>query len=126
MSQTKTSEAQQQEKYFDWVRIKRNQDARYYNITHFANERKCSWSLGKRLKALGVSAGFPDVGIFISQWADRSDVNFYALFLEFKVKPNKQTSEQKDWQVRLEKAGYLYKLIWSADEAIAMTEEYFG
>jgi hypothetical protein len=50
----------------------------------------------------------------------RSDMVFYysgkAYHIELKVKPNKQTPDQKKWQLKIEKAGFKYFIVYSVDE----------
>lgn len=124
----KVSESAEQSTYFDWVRIKAKLDPRYENIIAIPNQGGGgiqNIARGRKMQAEGCAKGFPDVAIFVPL-GDERGYFLSGQFLEFKVKPNKQSPEQKAWQARLEKAGYLYKIVWSADEAIKVTEEYLG
>ena len=46
------------------------------------------------------------------------------LYIEMKIKPNRLSPEQKQWVEYLSDAGYMVKVAWSADEAIAILKNY--
>ena len=106
--------------FFDYVRLRENQDARLKTIYHIANERKSSPQAGARMKRKGVRRGIPDVCVPIAT------KEYSGLYLEFKVKPNKLTKEQKEMCFRLIGQGCSVKVVWSASEAIKILEEYLA
>lgn len=114
----KRTEHDEQVTFLDYVRWKANQDWRYLNVIAVPNAGKRSFWGGARLKREGMSKGFPDVVCFISNGSH------HGLIMEFKVKPNKTTPEQEDWLERLDRAGYLALVVWSAEEAIAVLDGY--
>lgn len=62
----------------------------------------------KRLKAEGVLAGVADLTILLPQGK--------IIYIEMKVKGNKQTSNQKDFQEKAEQLGHKYYVCYSFDE----------
>lgn len=104
--------------FFDYCRWKGKTDFRYNMIFHVPNERKCSPQRRKSMFMAGVKSGVPDVVVAVPSqgWG--------ALFLEFKIKPNKATENQEQWIHDLNRIGYRAQVVWSADEAIKVLEEY--
>lgn len=74
----------------------------------------------QRLKAEGVLAGVADLVLFIP------NQTHHALFIELKVKPNRQSQFQKNWETTVTECGYEYKLVYSFDEFQKVIEEYIG
>jgi len=72
------------------------------------------------LKRQGVKAGVPDLFLPIASSGK------HGLFLEMKVKPNKPTKMQLEWQERLNSIGYLAVVCYGADEAIKVIDDYLG
>jgi hypothetical protein len=68
---------------------------------------------GKRLKAMGVKAGFPDM-LFL--WAGR------AIGLELKTADGKQTDSQKEVEEAWNRAGGIYRVVRSYEEAMSFLE----
>lgn len=117
----KPTESQIQIAYFDWVRIKANQDSRYENIIAIPNQGGSGLNgilRGKKMKAEGLSKGFPDVFCFIQT------PEYGGLAIEFKVPDGKQSKEQEKWEKILSLAHYLYLVAYSTDQAIIITESY--
>ncbi|MBR8461491.1 VRR-NUC domain-containing protein [Campylobacter sp. faydin G-24] len=81
--------------------------------THVANERKASIAYKKKLKALGVSAGFPDLIVFLPN---------VVLFIELKRAKkslSRVSANQKNWIDVLNMYEYAKaKVCYGADEAI--------
>ena len=69
----------------------------------------------QRLKAEGVLAGVADLVIMLPQGK--------SLYIEMKVKGNKQTDNQKDFQQKAEALGYKYYVCYSFDEFKAIIEK---
>jgi hypothetical protein len=116
----KTTEDGELRKFFDYVRIKANQDSRYNNILHVPNEGKRSWSYGKKMKAMGLAAGFPDIAVLVP-----TDTH-HGLFMEMKIFPNKTTANQDKWLTQLLESGYCVAVVWSGDEAITILSWYMA
>ena len=69
----------------------------------------------KRLKAEGVLAGVADLTVLLPQGK--------ILYIEMKVKGNKQTDNQKEFQQKAEALGYKYYVCYSFDELKAIIEK---
>ncbi|WP_065842890.1 VRR-NUC domain-containing protein [Campylobacter fetus] len=105
-------EKEEQMVVVDWLRIKR---IRHF---HVANERIASVAYKKELKALGVSAGVPDLVILLPT---------KILFIEMK-RAKKQLSkvsvEQKEWIEALNLYVYIKaKVCYGSGEAIDFIQE---
>ena len=112
------SEHDEQVTWVEWCKWKSLQDSRYDNFFAVPNGIHARKSQARKCKAEGLRKGFPDTGLL---WPNDT---FKGLFLEFKVKPNKPSDEQLDWIHRLTLGGYLALVVWSATEAIEITEHY--
>lgn len=71
-----------------------------------------------KLKVEGVKAGVLDIFLPVARG------NFHGLFIEMKVKPNKPTHEQKEFQAGVESQGYATLVCYSWSEAVAGLERY--
>ena len=69
----------------------------------------------KRLKAEGVLAGVADLTVLLP--------NGRIIYIEMKVKGNRQTDNQKAFQQKAEALGYKYYVCYSFDEFKAIIEE---
>ena len=69
----------------------------------------------KRLKAEGVLAGVADLTVLLPQGK--------ILYIEMKVKGNKQTDNQKEFQQKAEALGYKYYVCYSFEEFKAIIEK---
>ena len=69
----------------------------------------------ERLKAEGVLAGVADLTILLPQGR--------IIYIEMKVKGNRQTDNQKDFQQKAEALGYKYYVCYSFDEFKAIIEK---
>lgn len=107
-------------KFFDWVRINEKFDPRLSAIYHIANERRTSMHSGKIFKQKGVKSGIPDVHVPIPSGM------YPGLYIEFKVRPNNLSPEQKKMIKTLLNIGHLVVVAWSADEAIDIVCEYLS
>lgn len=74
----------------------------------------------KKLKATGTKRGCPDLCLPVAKNGK------HGLYIEMKYGKNKCTIEQVKWLDWLYKQGYMCKVCWSADEAIAVIKEYLG
>ena len=87
---------------------------------HVANERKTSYSAGKRLKDKGVKSGVPDCLIF------DTNKTYNGMALELKIKPNKPTNNQINWLFYLTQRGWFTAVAYSFDDAKEYIDDYFN
>jgi hypothetical protein len=73
-----------------------------------------------KLKAEGVQPGVPDLILPVPKKGHTG------LAIEMKVRPNKETHEQKWWLSSLENNGWVTAICYSADEAIRIICKYLG
>lgn len=75
----------------------------------------------KKLKEMGVSAGFPDLTIPYPKGI------YHGLYIEMKKKDRGKLSwPQIDWLNYLRKQGYKAEVAYGLDQAIKITEEYMN
>lgn len=118
------SEHQIQVAFFEYVRLKANEDWRYQNVIAVPN----SSSIGGRIaiataikkRKEGVSKGFPDVFVFFSRH------DYHGLALEFKTETGRLSPSQKEWEDRLKKAGYFYARPCNVETAIYFLDQYLN
>lgn len=72
------------------------------------------------LKAEGVKAGVLDIFLPVPRGG------FHGLFIEMKVKPNKPTTEQKEFQAAVELQGYATVVCYSWVEAAMSIKRYMN
>lgn len=99
---------------------------------HVPNERKTLvrrnkkggfyTSEGSRLKRMGVISGVSDNLIF----EPSIGITHIGLAIELKIKPNKPTEEQLIFLSRLSAKGWKTAVCYTLDEAIGITDSYFG
>jgi hypothetical protein len=87
---------------------------------HTANERQTSAQHGLKLKKMGVLSGVSDL-IF-----PRGNSTFKGLVLELKVKPNKPTKSQIQFQEMMIEEGYACFICYSYDEAIQVIKAFYS
>jgi len=98
-----------------WFRLK------YKTTTIFAipNGGKRNAFEAKRLKDEGVLAGVADLFVMCP------NRQYAGLFIEMKVKPNKQSDSQIAFQINAKRANYQYAVCYSLDEFINIVDDYF-
>ena len=91
---------------------------------HSPNEGKRHPATGRRLKAHGMKAGFPDVAIYtpfrqhVDDWQDMN-----GLAIELKVGKNKPTASQLEWMDKLRRCGWRVEICRTLDECMAILKE---
>lgn len=110
------SEEEEQIVAMDWLRLQHPEVAEC--TWHTANERKCSYYRGYRLKRLGVLKGVSD--IFMA-WPIGK---YHGAFIEVKSKKGRATPEQLEFLDRMFKKGYYTKLAYGADQVINTMKDY--
>ena len=106
--------------FFDHVRLKEKQDARYGCIYSMPIEQKASVQRRAALARAGLRAGVPDIFCAIPH------KGIPGLYIEMKIKPNKVSDAQKAMQDKLRSAGFRVHVAWSGAEAIDILEQYLG
>ncbi len=93
------------------------------NIRHNANANgaKRTIQAGRKLKAMGMSPGFPDIEIPIPRG------KYSGLYIELKrVKGGRLSTEQRDWLVFLRSNNYYAEVAYGFHEAVEIVCTYFG
>lgn len=95
----------------------------YYGWIHVPNQRWAKPQYLRKLAAMGVKKGFPDIIIFY-----RSTTNtFHGAVIEMKrQKGGNLTGEQRDWAAILQQAGWAAIIAKGAQDAIRQIEEIYG
>ena len=144
------SEAQEQKAVIEWCNWNSNRFEELKWIFHCPNEAKRNKRTGAELKRLGMKAGVPDLLLLVPNGGYRHPAEAkklkatgtkrgvpdlflpvarngkHGLYIEMKYGKNKCTIEQVKWLDWLYKQGYMCKVCWSSEEAIAVIKEYLG
>lgn len=88
------------------------------NLYHVPNEGKRGRAAAGMAKAAGLRSGVPDLVLDFPAGA------YHGLRIEMKVHPNRPTAAQRDWLHRLQDAGYLAAVCYSADAARTLITRY--
>ena len=101
-----------------WMRYQHPHEAQL--LHHSPNGGRRDAREAARFKAMGTSAGFPDLilPLPVGDWS--------GLALELKSAKGRQTPEQKAWMERLRGAGWHYAIVRSFDEFRAEVDAYLG
>lgn len=116
----RATEHQIQAAFIAHCRWKANQDARYANIIAIPNAGKRSAKTARWLQLEGLSAGFPDVFVFVPSG------HYHGLAMEFKVFGKEPRQNQKEWLQRLADQHYFACVVHSTDLAINTLENYLN
>jgi hypothetical protein len=84
------------------------------------NKRRATPIQGARLKQQGIKAGVPDLCLALPTQ------NSGALYIELKFGKNKQTAEQKEFEIACNKFGNCYELIYTFDDAVRLITSYIN
>lgn len=101
-----------------WFRLQYKQYS--HNLFAVPNGGKRTKAEAGKLKAEGVLAGVADLILL------KSNHHYGALLIEMKTKIGRQSDEQKAWQAKIEKDGYLYVVIRSLEEFMKVVKEYLA
>lgn len=101
-----------------WFRLAYRQWANH--LIHVPNGGSRDLRTAQRLKAEGVLPGVSDLVLFIP------NKTHHGLFIELKIKPNRQSTHQKEWQELVTNMGYGYSLVYSFDEFQKTIQDYIG
>lgn len=134
-------EAQSQEAFFDYVRLRAQNDPRYRNVyaselgIRLAGDDEKRVRQMNRLKRRGVLIGVPDIFIAVPSYTmmpcERCDKTRIAIlhpghYIELKRKGGRISKTQKQVHEQLRAVGYLVTVCWSVEEAIATLERYLS
>jgi len=90
-----------------------------------ANDGYRQGATGRRAVAEGLTAGVADITLYMPYiTAGFDEPVYHALLIELKIKPNKQTQSQKEWQQAVESFGYLYRVIYDFDSFKELIDNY--
>jgi hypothetical protein len=89
-------------------------------VAHPANEGKRTKFEQFKIKWLGMKSGLQDILIF------NPIKGFTGLAIEVKVKGNKPTPNQLQWQAWLRECGWKAEVVYGFDEAKKIIDEYFN
>ena len=94
-----------------------------YFWNHYPQYQKCYFAIpnensrtdsnaitGAIRKAMGVTKGVADTFMAVQRGG------YGGLFIEYKTDIGKQSPEQKQWEIIIQRQGYLYRVIRSLDE----------
>jgi hypothetical protein len=112
-------EDREQMAVIEWFRLAYPQQARC--LVHIPNEGRRSKREGGRLKAMGMSAGFPDLLLLVPVYS------YHGLAVE--MKPTGSTwcsvrTEQRLWLARLAGQGYRAEVAYGFDQGREILENY--
>lgn len=85
---------------------------------HFANERKCTYQEGRKLKRMGVKKGVSDFFLAIPNRF------FSGLWIELKVNKGKLSEEQIRFIERKNQRGYFAIAVWGFEAAKEVIFDY--
>ncbi len=101
-----------------WFRLAYRQWANH--LIHVPNGGSRDLRTAQRLKAEGVLPGVSDLVLFIP------NKTHHGLFIELKIKPNKQSTHQKEWEKLVTAMNYAYVVVYSFDDFKLQIEAYIG
>ena len=112
------SESAEQQRLFQWARMAQGRYPELRWLYHVPNEGKRGRAAAGIAKAAGLRSGVPDLVLDFPSGA------YHGLRIEMKVHPNRPTPAQWDWLRRLQDAGYLAAVCYSADAARTLITSY--
>lgn len=89
-------------------------------LLHAIPNERVGLSQGKKFKAEGVKPGVADLSLPVARGG------YFGLYIEMKVKPNRQTKNQKNFQKLVEAQNYKYIVCWNSKEAEDALVEYLS
>lgn len=105
----------------DWVKLKRNQDSRYWQIFAIPNGGKRGAKAAAQAKAEGILKGVSDIIIFCPS----GDGRYHGAALELKAPDGKLRPAQAEFLERSHCVGMLARVIRSFDDFQKVVEGYF-
>lgn len=94
---------------------------------HAANGGKRILAEAKKLKAMGVSAGFPDLAIFDPTKYNFDGFDSYSgLIIELKVDKGKVSPYQVEWLKKMKDRNFYVAVCFSIDSVIDLIDKLYG
>lgn len=87
-------------------------------LHHSPNGGKRNAVEAAKFKAMGVRAGFPDLGLYVARQG------YNGLFIELKSEKGRQSDAQKFYEILLKEQGYEYVIVRSLEEFIQTIKDY--
>lgn len=112
------TESQIQQQFVQWLEIKARSDDRYNSFFKVPNETRGNFGWLMKMKREGLKKGVPDI-LCIEECPP-----FRGLALEFKRKGGKVSQDQKQWLDRFSANKWLAQVVYTAEQAMAITEQY--
>lgn len=112
------SEEEEQAAVIAWAQLQAAAWPALRNLYHVPNEGKRGRAAAGMAKAAGLKPGVPDLVLDVPAGI------YHGLRIEMKVHPNRPTKDQKDWLQRLQGAGYLAAVCYSAEAARGLITRY--
>jgi hypothetical protein len=100
------------------IQVKQYLDWNNYEFFAVPNGSARHIIIAKKLKAEGVKSGVADIFICLG------NEKFHGLFIEVKAPKGYQSPNQKEFEIRVKKLGYEYKIVRSVDDLIQVLKEY--
>jgi hypothetical protein len=75
-------------------------------------------AVAAKMKMTGVVAGVADLFLAVPNH------EYHGLFIENKIKPNRQTDSQKDFEKQVKAQGYAYEVCYDLDGFMRIVESY--
>lgn len=107
--------------FYDWAKKYHTIEPFLFHIEHgipYSKDKKRNFMLAAFLKARGLKRGIADFHFM------RPNKKHGSLYIEFKVKPNKLTPDQKRFFELAEQCNHKCVCVYSVDEAIKEIQEY--
>lgn len=116
--QVKSSETEEQKIVIRWARVMQSTWPALENLYHVPNEAKRTKTTASVLKAMGLSAGVPDLILDYPAGA------YHGCRIELKHGANKPSVHQIEWLTRMQDAGYFTAICYESDAAIRVLQKY--
>lgn len=99
----------------DWLR-----KCTHIPFYHFVNEGVRGFVNAKLLQKMGMTAGVSDL------FMPRSNENYYGLWIELKIKPNKPTKKQIEFMNLMLNEGYDCAVCYTFEEAVSIIKKFYS
>lgn len=94
------------------------------NLAKKKNKRGQIYTEINKLKGQGLVSGVADCFLSISYDNPKTQTKFNGMYIEFKIKPNKQSAEQALFQKSVEAQGFKYALVFDYENFKKIIKEY--
>lgn len=115
---TRTSEHVIQSQVFRWAELQSGVHPELRLLFAIPNSGKRSYALAAYMRAEGLRAGFPDMGLPVAR------CGFSALYIEQKAKDGKVSDNQRAWHEKLRKENNLVEVCYGFEATIDILTRY--